>query len=177
MKRIILLTLSLCCMLAASAQSSPQGKARVAEIRKMYAQAKKDMELPSTNKTVVTSNIRLEGTPRKETVTYYHKVQPEEDGPMTYIFVPYLITNNFDVPGNKYYQEFLLDNVGNLVFYYEKNEGRETRLYFGTEEQGAGDEGLVYEINTDSRTMEPVFVYRMANELIHAFNLLLNREF
>ncbi len=177
MKRIILLALSLCCMLAASAQSSPEAKARVAEIRKIYAQAKKDMELPSTNKTVVTSNSRYEGVPRKETVTYYHKIQPVEDGPVESIFIPYLITNNFDIPGNKFYQEFLLDEEGTLVFYYEKNEGHETRLYFGTEEQGADDEGLVHEINTNGRTMDPPFACRLANELLHAFNLLLNREF
>ena len=52
----------------------------------------------------------------------------------------------------------------------------ETRLYFG-KEGDADDGGLIYEINTGSRTMEPVFAQRVGQELSHAFHLLMNREF
>jgi hypothetical protein len=63
-----------------------------------------------------------------------------------------------------------------LIFYYEKNEGNETRFYFGKEDE-VNDEGLVHEINTSHRVMEPPFACRVGGELMHAFHLLMNREF
>ena len=50
-------------------------------------------------------------------------------------------------------------------------------MYFGSEAQGAGEEGLVHEINSSSRTMEPSFASRVGYELTNAFHLLMNREF
>ena len=67
------------------------------------------------------------------------------------------------------------DKEGNLMFYYEKNDGRETRLYF--DKNGESEEGVVYEINTSSRTMEPPFAHRVGGELRNAFHFLMNREF
>ena len=189
-KRTFMLMAALCCLLTAGAQSSPAAKARVAEIRKMYTQAKEDItngqkmakEGIPANETVVNSDYMLPGSgPAKCVTHYYFKLQYDEDI-SRYYFTPYFITNSYNVAAHKYYQEFLYDKAGDLVFYYEKNnqsgKDEETRLYFGSEAQGAGDEGLVHEINSSgSRTMEPTFATRVGYELTNAFNNLMNREF
>ena len=189
MKRVFLISIGLCCLLTAGAQSSPAAKARVAEIRKLYTQAKQDIansqklakEGTPANETVVNSNYMLPGSgPGKCTTHYYYTLQ-EDENLGRYFFTPYFITNSYNVAAHTYYQEFLYDKEGDLVFYYEKNnqsgKDEETRLYFGSEAQGAGEEGLVHEINSGSRTMEPAFASRVGNELTNAFYLLMNREF
>ena len=184
MKRLILTATALCCLLTASAQSSPAGKARVAEIRKMYAEAKKSIEtsqklakegLPS-NETVVDSNYMLPGSGPGKCVTHYYYSLEFDETLGRYFFKPYFVTNSYNVAVNKYYQEFLYDDEGNLVFYYEKNDGNETRLYFGSEGQG-GTDGLVHEINSNGRTAEPWLAHRIGDELTSAFHFLMNREF
>lgn len=189
MKRVFLISIGLCCLLTAGAQSSPAAKARVAEIRKLYTQAKQDIansqklakEGTPANETVVNSNYMLPGSgPGKCTTHYYYTLQ-EDENLGRFFFTPYFITNSYNVAAHTYYQEFLYDKEGDLVFYYEKNnqsgKDEETRLYFGSEAQGAGEEGLVHEINSGSRTMEPAFANRVGNELTNAFHLLMNREF
>lgn len=190
MRRTLLVMIGFCCLLTAGAQSSPQAKARVAEIRKLYGQAKQDIAnsqkmeqegLPP-NETVVNSNYMMPGSGPGKCVTHYYYTLDYEEEADRYLFNPYLITNSYNIAAHKYYQEFLFDNEGNLVFYYEKNnqsgQDAETRLYFGSEKQGAGEEGLVHEINSNgSRTMEPPFACRVGYELMNAFNNLMNREF
>ena len=190
MKRVCFSLMAMLMMtLTAGAQSSPEAKARVAEIRKMYAAAKEDIsnsqkmvkERQPGNETVVNSNYMLPGTgPGKCVTHYYYKLNYEEELDR-YFFTPYFITNSYNVAAHKYYQEFLFDKEGDLVFYYERNnqsgKDEETRFYFGTEAQGAKDDGLVHEINSKDRQMEPPFAYRVAYELTSAFNNLMNREF
>ena len=169
--------------LTAGAQQTSDAKERVAQIRKIYTQAKQEVakadqlakQGKGANRTVVNSSYKLGKSPGSNVVTYYFKdVEDEHLG--RYFYHPYFITNNFNTPGNKYYQEFLFDSEENLIFYYEKNEGQETRLYFDNDGE-SDDGGLIYEINTSSRTMEPPFAIRVAGELMHAFHLLMNREF
>ena len=186
MKRIVLIIICIFSLLTAGAQNK---SARVAEIRKMYTQAKQDVangqmlakEGKPANETVVNSNYMLPGSGPGKTVTHYYYTSQEDEELCRFFFIPYFITNSFNVAAHKYYQEFLFDKNGDLVFYYEKNnqngKEEETRFYFGTEQQGADDEGLVNEINTGSRTIEPVFAFRIANELTNAFHNLMNREF
>ena len=185
MKRIdiFLLLVLLMGSMAAQAQQSPEAKARVAQIRKAYTEAKNNVAAADkaakagkpTNMTVVNSIYTLGLGAGSVTTTYYFT--EEEDTLLGRSFYkPYFIVNNYNTPGNKYYQEFLYDKDDDLIFYYEKNGGQETRLYFGKEGEN-DDEGLVYEINTSSRTMEPPFAHRVGGELMHAFHLLMNREF
>ena len=154
--------------------------AQVAKIRKMYAQAKETMaqkkkaELPP-DETVVTSNYMAAGAgPVKDVTRYYYSGDYDEDlGREAYEV--YFMVRKYNVGAVDYYQEFLFDEEGDLAFYYEKNEGNETRFYFS--KNGDGDEGLVHEINSSSRTIEPPFALRIAHELGNAFHLLMNREF
>ena len=113
------------------------------------------------------------GTVGKVTTTYYFKTKENKDVER-YFFHPYFIVNTYDV-GYKYYQEFLFDDDEQLAFYYEKNAGDETRFYFS--EDGDDDGGIIHEINSSSRTIQPPFAHRIAMELLSAFNLLMNREF
>lgn len=179
MTMILLLTLSM----GMQAQKTPAAKARVAQIRQTYTEAKKNMakadqllkEGKPANMTVVNSSYTLGDGAGKVTTTYYYT--QEEDTIMgRYFYEPYFIINNYNTPGNKYYQEFLYDKDSDLIFYYEKNDGNETRFYFGKEGEN-DDEGLLYEINSSHRVMEPVFAFRVGGELRNAFHLLMNREF
>lgn len=184
MKRTFLFLMTLLCICqVAGAQQTPAEKERVAQIRKIYNQAKQEVAKADqlgkqgkpANRTVVNSSYKLGTSPGLNVVNYYYNTA-EDEFLGRYFYRPYFITNNFDTPGNKYYQEFLFDSEENLIFYYEKNEGQETRLYFDPDGD-SDDGGLVYEINTSSRTMEPPFAIRVAGELMHAFHLLMNREF
>ena len=186
MKRILLgMLLLLSCFCGIQAQSD---NPRVAEIRKMYAKAKQDISnaqklakegLPA-NETVVNSNYMLPGSGPGKCTTHYYYTLEEDENLGRYFFSPYFITNSYNVAAHKYYQEFLYDKEGNLAFYYEKNnqsgKDEETRLYFADENQEAVD-GIVYEINTRSRTIEPPFALRIGHELMTAFHNLMNREF
>ena len=176
-KTIMMLLGCLLFALSASAQSD-----RVAEIRKMYAEAKKNIELaekkekqgkPSDMTRAVSTYTLPGGTVGKVTTTYYFKTKENKDVER-YFFHPYFIVNTYDV-GYKYYQEFLFDDDEQLAFYYEKNAGDETRFYFS--EDGDDDGGIIHEINSSSRTIQPPFAHRIAMELLSAFNLLMNREF
>lgn len=177
------MTLLLWCTVFAISAIAQSRDARVAEIRKMYAEAKKNMEVAErkekqgqpSDMTRAVSNYNLGYGSGKVTTTYYFDETSDEDAER-YFFQPYFIVNNFNTPGNKYYQEFLFDKDGDLAFYYEKNNGNETRLYFSKNYEDT-EEGIVYEINSSSRTMEPPFAHRIASELVAAFNLLMNREF
>lgn len=183
MRKFISLILLLTLSMVMQAQQSPAAKARVAETRKAYAEARKNVETAErllkegkpANMTVVNSSYTLGNEAGKVTTNYYY-IQEEDTIMGRYCYEPYFIINNYNTPGNKYYQEFLYDKDLGLIFYYEKNEGNETRLYFGKEGE-VDDEGLVYEINTSYRTMEPPFAFRVGHELMHAFHLLMNREF
>lgn len=186
MKRIVLIFICICSLLTAGAQNK---SARVAEIRKMYTQAKQDIangqkmakEGHPANETVVNSNYMVPGSGPGKTVTHYYYTLQEDENLGRFFFTPYFITNSYNVAAHKYYQEFLFDKEGSLVFYYEKNnqsgKDEETRFYFGNEQQGADDDGLVQEINSGSRTIEPPFACRIGNELTNAFHFLMNREF
>lgn len=183
MRKTLLMFLLLTIAVIVQAQKTSAAKARVAQTRQAYAEARKNVANAEqlqkagkpSNMTVVNSNYTLGDGVGKVTTTYYYT--QEEDTIMgRYFYEPYFIVNNYNTPGNKYYQEFLYDKDLGLIFYYEKNEGNETRLYFGKEDE-VDDEGLVYEINTSSRMMEPPFACRVGYELTNAFHLLMNREF
>ncbi|MBR5656242.1 MAG: hypothetical protein IKW98_06110 [Prevotella sp.] len=177
MRKTIMMALG--CLLFALTASAQD---RVAEIRKMYSEAKKNIEVaerkekqgkPSDMTRAVSNYTLPNGTVGKVTTTYYFKTKENKDVER-YFFHPYFIVNTYDV-GFKYYQEFLFDDDEQLAFYYEKNSGDETRFYFSANEDD--EEGIVHEINSSSRTIQPPFAHRIAMELLSAFNLLMNREF
>ena len=183
--------LAVCALLlafaSASAQTSAPAKARVAEIKKIYANAKASIARADSMKTdglprndlVVTGDYMVAGAGPCTDVTHSYFAGDYDEDLERQFYQPYFITHSYNVAANKFYQEFLFDEEGNLVFYYEKDgsEDNETRFYFGSEEEGADDDGLVHEITKGSRTIDPVFAVRYGYELTNAFNFLMNREF
>ena len=160
--------------LTIQAQSSPEGKARVEEIRKMYAEAKEIMankkkaELPP-DETVVTSNYMAPGAGPIKDVTHYYDTGDFDENLGNMFYTPYFITRKYNVGAREYYEEFLFDE-GDLVFYFIKSENDETRYYWGPN-------NFFYEAIKGQKQMDEVFASRLAQELTSAFNNLMNREF
>ena len=176
MKNLLLTIVLLLSAMAVQAQTTPKAKAEVAEIRKQYSEAKKEMEgldkmeregFPP-NKTVFSSNFNESGTgPTKEVITYYHRVAYDEEAEMSF-HRPFFITRKFNVAAREFYQEFLFDNKGSLKFFFEKNPDGETRYYYCSDD--------VYDIIKGSMSMDFAFANRLSSELISAFNIIMNRN-
>ena len=148
--------------------------AQVANIRKMYAQAKEMMTQKKPagvppNETVVTSNYMAAGAgPVKDVTHYYYNGDFDENLGAEY-YTPYFMTRKYNVGAREYYEEFLYDK-GSLVFYFSKCQGNETRFYWG-----AG--GFFHEDIKGEKQMDEVYASRLANDLKDAFDKLMNREY
>ena len=170
MKKIVLsIILCLCALGSVQAQN-----AQVANIRKMYAEAKeiiankKKAEIPP-DETVVTSNYMAPGAgPIKDVTHYFYSGEYDENLRNVY-YTPYFITRSYNVGARDFYEEFLFDK-GSLVFYFSKSQNDETRYYFG-----AG--GFFHEVIKGEKQMDEVFASRLANDLVEAFHRLMNREY
>jgi len=170
MKKIVLsIIVCLCALGSVQAQN-----AQVANIRKMYAEAKeiiankKKAEVPP-DETVVTSNYMAPGAgPIKDVTHYFYSGEYDENLRNVY-YTPYFITRSYNVGARDFYEEFLFDK-GSLVFYFSKSQNDETRYYFG-----AG--GFFHEVIKGEKQMDEVFASRLANDLVEAFHRLMNREY
>lgn len=147
---------------------------QVAQIRKLYAQAKETMaqkkkaELPP-DETVVTSNYMAAGAgPIKDVTHYFYSGDFDENLGNQY-YTPYFITRKYNVGAREYYEEFLFDK-GSLVFYFNKSQNDETRYYWGSG-------GFFHQDVKGQKMMDEVFATRLANDLMEAFHRLMNREF
>ena len=147
---------------------------QVANIRKMYAEAKEVMankkkaELP-LDETVVTSNYMAPGAgPIKDVTHYYYSGEFDENLGNVY-YTPYFITRKYNVGAREYYEEFLFDK-GGLVFYFNKSQNDETLYYWGPN-------GFFHEVVKGQKMMDEVFAARLANDLTEAFHKLMNREY
>ena len=80
------------------------------------------------------------------------------------------MTRSYNVGARNYYEEFLYDKEGSLVFYFSKSQNDETRYYWG-----AG--GFFHEDIKGQKQMDEVFAARLANDLKEAFHRLMNREY
>ena len=176
MKRLS--TIILACLLTvicAQAAQSQQDKDVVADIRKKYAQAKerqeykKKAELPP-DETVVTSSYMAAGAGPVNDVTHYYFSGDFDEELGREDYKVYFITRKYNVGARDYYQEFLFDDDGSLVFYFEKSGTDETRYYWSKD-------GLAKDDVKGERLTEEVFACRLSYELTNAFNLLMNREF
>ena len=147
---------------------------QVAQIRKLYAQAKETMaqkkkaELPP-DETVVTSNYMAAGAgPIKDVTHYFYSGDFDENLGNQY-YTPYFITRKYNVGAREYYEEFLFDK-GSLVFYFNKSQNDETRYYWGSG-------GFFHQDVKGQKMMDEVFATRLAHDLMEAFHRLMNREF
>lgn len=130
---------------------------------------RKEAELPP-NQTVVTSNYMAAGAgPVNDVTTYFYLGDYDEDLNRQ-IYAVNFIVRKYNVGATEFYQEFLFDEDGILIFYFEKSDKDETRYYWGYNE-------LVKEDVKGECLTDEVNAYRLSQELLNAFNLLMNREF
>lgn len=162
------------------AQTSASAKARVAEIRKMYAEIKdyrqslKTAELPP-NEMVITNDYMAAGAgPIHEVYSYYYSGDFDENLDVQ-VYKVHFITRKYNVGARQFYEELLYNGDGTLAFYYEKGDDGEVRYYF--------DKGTkIHEIvkGKDSRKeygTDLLLLHRYAAELSNAFSLLMNRSY
>ena len=163
MRRTSLLIVILLSVLTVQAQD-----ARLAQIRKLYAEAKESMEnrkkaeIPP-NDMVVSSNYMAPGAgPIKDVTHYYYQGE-------TVVYTPYFITRKYNVGARDYYEEFLFEK-GGLVLYFCKSEKDETRYYWGPN-------GFFHELIKGQLLMDDAFATRLACDLKEAFDKLMNRNY
>ena len=180
-RKVLLLTLLVFSCMTLQAQSSPQAKARVAEIRKMYADAKDLVEkngkgnTPSSDTEIVSQYVVPGTGPTKEVIHYYYELQTDEDLGVPF-YQSYLITRKYNVAAREFYQEFLYDKKSHeLVFAFLQEKlpngsANETRYYWG-------ESGMVHETVKGERLMDEVFTLRKGRELVDALNMLMNQDY
>ena len=180
-RKVLLLTLFIFSCITLQAQSSPQAKARVAEIRKMYAAAKDLVEkngkgnTPRSDTEIVSQYVVPGTGPTKEVIHYYYELQTDEDLGVPF-YQSYLITRKYNVAAREFYQEFLYDKKSHeLVFAFLQEKlpngsANETRYYWG-------ESGMVHEAVKGERLMDEVFTLRKGRELVDALNMLMNQDY
>ena len=113
MEKILFTIALIVSAMTVQAQTTPEARKDVADIRRLYAEAKKEMEgydrMESEgqppNKTVFSSNYNEAGTgPTKEVITYYFRVAYDEEAGMPF-HRPFFITRKFNVAAREFYQE------------------------------------------------------------------------
>lgn len=152
-------------------------KDQIADIRTCYAQVqktldyKRDVGIP-LDETVVTSSYMAAGAgPVKEVTTYYYNGDFDEDAGCN-LYKAYFIVRKVSFSSTEIYEEFLFNEKGDLVFFFEKSDGNEIRYYWADTELIKED----LKGDNDYLTGEMTSI-RMAAGLINAFNQLLNRDY
>ena len=139
MKKIQLLLMCLLAAVAMQAQTSAKAKARVAEVRKLYAEAKESMayndqeDYPAVSGMETTYYYMAPGAgPIKHYVKYYMESDETDEG-VILGYRPYFVSDSYNSGGRKLYEEYLLEEeTGKLLFAYAyeqngdatTNEGR-----------------------------------------------------
>ena len=145
MKKFLTIFCLFACALAVQAQPASV-KAQVAQIRKQYAEAKERISQPYEdehlrNCMTVTSKS-MEPAIGGQTVTYkFYFVKEYNEKYGFYGSNLYLITRGYNVAPRKYYEEYLFDKEGNLIFAYLNGDDPDTgaktdqRYYLNADEK------------------------------------------
>jgi len=114
----------LCLLLAIGAQAQTgAAKKTVDEIREQYASAKQRIEYNNSmeearNQMTATISHMVPGTGHQEKVVTFYFTTYFDEAVGEYISKPYFITATYNVAARKYYDEYLIDQKGNVVFAY-----------------------------------------------------------
>ena len=131
MKKSALIFLLLLPLVALSARGDNGG---VNKIRGIYNEAKHqiamgDEEVQARNCVEMHGQYMVPGCgPTDDVIRCYFRLQYVDEGEM--IYQPYFITRTHNVAARNYYDEWLFDEDGMLVFCYEKSGDDEVRYYW-----------------------------------------------
>ena len=125
--------ISLLLLLVSVVAQAQTGKAaqQVAQIRVRYQEAKQMManegdDWLTQNHVVVNATYMCPGAgPRDESVKIYFTLDEDEDAG-DYVRTPYLILRSYNVAPRKFYEEYLYDAKGRLIFFYSSNDSYES---------------------------------------------------
>ena len=139
MKKIQVLLVCLLAAVALQAQTSAKAKARMTEVKKLYAEAKERMayndqeDYPAVSGMETTYYYMAAGAgPIKHYIKYYIDSEETDEGEVL-SYRPYFFSDSYNSGARKIYEEYLVDEkTGTLLFAYAyeengdgtKNEGR-----------------------------------------------------
>ena len=115
---------TVCLLIALGAQAQTgAAKKTVDEIREQYASAKQRIEYNNSmeearNQMTVNLSHMVPGTGHQEKVVTFYFTTYFDEGVGEYISKPYFITATYNVAARKYYDEYLVDNKGDVIFAY-----------------------------------------------------------
>ena len=121
MKQILTIV---CLLFAIGAQAQTDAaKKTVDEIREQYASAKQRIQYnnqseETRNQMTVNLSHMVPGTGHQEKVTTFYFTTYFDEAVGDYISKPYFITSTYNVAARKHYDEYLMDNKGNVIFAY-----------------------------------------------------------
>ncbi len=159
-------------------------KSRVAEIRKLYQQAKEDAkhiddgEGPRSDMEVTANYMVPACGLTTETLHYYYELQQDGEDYSPF-YQPYLVTRKFNVAAREYFQEFLYDrDRRTLIFAYTCEVGydggkNESRYYWDFDEAGANV--LCHKILSGKPEITAEEVLKKSRDLADGLNFLLNQ--
>lgn len=181
--RLLAMTVCMLTVMGVQAQTTPAAKARVTEIRQMYAKAKAKIEqneqserlLIPREDMLITTFCNMPGTgPKREDIHYYFLNQADGEEMIVY-FQPYFITRKYNVAAREFYEEYLYDHERRqLVFAFLRgidiDDGKpwEVRYYWG-------ESGLVHESGKVSEAPANDVVAK-SRDLVDAFGFLMNQD-
>ncbi|MBQ9357440.1 MAG: hypothetical protein IJT98_09160 [Prevotella sp.] len=168
-------------LLPLRAQTGTASSDAVAQIRQRYAEAHEMMaynntSLETQNQLTVNGSFMCPGTGhRDEQIQYFFTTDFDEDSG-NYASSPYFIMRSYNVAARRFYEEFLYNNQGDLIFSYFKGDDfeggtAECRYYWND-----GGE-LVHKQIQGQPEQDPVLTCRLSYDLLEAFHRLMNREF
>ena len=174
---IVCLTASL----ALQIQAQEVTQDEIAGIRAAYRAAKEQKELnehaqeqnvPRSDMEISSHYVIPGSGPTEDVIHYYFTIDDDSETGL-YFYKPYLVTRSFNIAARKFYQEYLIDKESTLLFLFQRNdtfEGdiAETRFYFGKH-------GVHKAVKGDA-TLDEEFCVKNAQELINAFNLIMNSD-
>lgn len=154
----------------------------IASIRAAYSAAKEQMELnsqadelsvPRSDMEIVSHYVIPGSGPTEDVIHYYFTIDEDPETGL-YIYKPYLVTRSFNIAARKFYQEYLIDKESRLLFFFQSNDAfeggiAETHFYYGKH-------GVHKAVKGDA-TLDEEFCVRGAQELINAFNLIMNSDY
>lgn len=178
MKKAII---GLCLLLAIGVQAQTgTAKQVVDEIREQYAGAKQMIEYNNSsdetrNQVTATISHMAPGTGHQEKVVTFYFTTDFDENVNEYVSKPYFITATYNVAARKFYDEYLIDRKGNVVFAYLSGDSFDTAI--------GREEGRFYwksgrlvhkQVKGNDVAHESVALQQGKN-LVQAFNLMMTQ--